>query len=287
MSSDLGDFLRSARERLSPEEVGLPPGSRRRTPGLRREEVATLAGISIEYLIRLEQGRDTGPSQSVLAALATALRLADDERKHLMVLALREQDPGVCRAGPLPIEDIASSVTLLLGRLQPSPAVVLGPYGDLLAWNSTWTRLAAPIGLLDSPRPNLARYIFTHSSARTTYVDWPGVADAQAAQLRIAMGTWNHDERVQDLIAELSAHPEFARRWSAHEVSDQKRGAARLTHPTLGPLAVRYEIMLLADHFDQRLMVWLPDDEQTDRAFASLGDDPAAPVTQLRVVGDE
>lgn len=290
MASDLGDFLRSQRERLSPEDFGFRAGGRRRTPGLRREEVATLAGISIEYLIRLEQGRDTSPSSPVLNALATALRLDDDERKHLVVLAMREHDSGVCRAGPLPIEAVAPSVTLLLQRLEPSPAVVLGPYGDLLAWNGVWTRLVAPVGLLDGPHPNLIRYVFVHPSARTMYADWDSVADAHAAQLRAATATWHQDQRVHDLVEELSAEPEFARRWSAHEVGDEKRGATRLQHPTFGPLAVRFEILLLADHFDQRMMVWLPDDEHTDAAFASLADEaadaPAAPVTRLRVVGD-
>ncbi|WP_116998160.1 helix-turn-helix transcriptional regulator [Desertimonas flava] len=288
MASELGDFLRSHRERLSPEDFGFRGGGRRRTPGLRREEVATLAGISIEYLIRLEQGRDTSPSQPVLHSLAAALRLDDAERKHLVMLAMREQDSGVCRAGARPIETVAPSVTLLLQRLGPSPAVVLGPYGDLLAWNGTWTRLLAPVGLLDGPRPNLVRFVFTHPSARTLYADWDAVADAHAAQLRAAAASWHLDQRVHDLVAELSAEPEFARRWSAHQVGDEKRGATRLQHPTLGPLAVRFEILLLADHFDQRLLVWLPDDAPTDAAFTGLAgndtDGPAASVTRLRVV---
>lgn len=285
MASELGDFLRSHRERLSPEEFGFPTGRRRRTPGLRREEVATLAGISIEYLIRLEQGRDTSPSSPVLSALATALRLDEAQRKHLVVLAMREQDAGVCRAGPLPLEAVAPSVTQLLQRLEPSPAVVLGPYGDLLAWNGVWTRLVAPVGLLDGPRPNLVRHVFTHPSARTLYADWHAVADAHAAQLRSAAATWHQDQRVHDLVDELSREPEFTRRWSAHEVGDEKRGVTRLQHPALGAMAVRFEILLLADHFDQRMMVWLPDDEHTDAVFTSLADTAASPVTRLRVVG--
>ena len=136
----VAEFLRARREQLQPADVGLPDNGRRRTPGLRREEVATLAGVSIDYLVRLEQGRDTKPSPSVIAALADALRLDDEQRRQLYTLAMISQSAELCPA-PRPLaRAVAPTVTALLERLGPTPAFVVGPANDVLAWNDAWER---------------------------------------------------------------------------------------------------------------------------------------------------
>ena len=155
--SQLGEYLRARREQLQPADVGLPTSGRRRTPGLRREEVATLAGVSIDYLVRLEQGRDVNPSAGVLAGLAAALRLDDDERMHLFKLAAISGSSELCPAARAVAVDIPPSIRQLLERLDPTPAFVLGAAGDVLAANRAWETIVRPLGMLDGdgaePRP--------------------------------------------------------------------------------------------------------------------------------------
>jgi transcriptional regulator with XRE-family HTH domain len=288
MSSELGDFLRSSRERLTPEEVGLRSGRHRRTPGLRREEVAALAGISIEYLIRLEQGRDSNPSASVLAALSDTLRLSEAERQHLAMLSIHANQSPMCPEKSSPTEEVAPTVVQMLQHLEPAPATVVGPFGDLLAWNGQWTRLVAPLGLLDGPRPNLAHYVFLHPAARSVLPDWDDVADQQASRLRPAAAWFADDARMQSLLAELHAAPGFDDRWNGRLVDEERSGTLRLAHPVLGDLRVNVETMLLGTVWAQRLLVWLPGNEATARAFSELAADPAPVVRthRLRVVGD-
>lgn len=284
---ELGRFLRSRRERLTPAEVGLPDSGRRRTPGLRREEVATLAGISVDYLIRLEQGRDTNPSGAVLAAVANVLQLDDDERIHLKQLAAMTQAPELCSLSTPPVSDVAPTVRELLARLAPTPAFVVAPVNDVLAWNPPWARVAAGIGLLDGQPPNLARFVFLHPAARRAYPDWERAADDQVSQLRQAFTRYGHHERAADLLAELVDVPEFAVRWSTHEVSAKHRGAKRIVHPTAGELRFDFEVLVLPDDGDMRLITWLPSDEATDERMRSLlvaDDDSRQP--RLRLVGE-
>jgi transcriptional regulator with XRE-family HTH domain len=286
MSSELAEFIRAHRERVLPAEVGLPDHGRRRTPGLRREELATLAGISIDYLSRLEQGRNTSPSASVLNALAFALRLTDDEKQHLVLLALRDSRPAGCAARHVPSDQLAPSVEVVLRRLAPAPAVVLSPYADLLGWNSAWAALVAPLGMIDGVRPNLARYVFGHPKARSTYPHWSAMADEQVRQLRAAVTRWDSDPRLGGLVTELSDDPEFAERWSRHGVAEKRRGTKSLTHPSAGDLTIAYEVMLLGDLLDQRLIVWLPADAHTGAVFDRLPDTATVttPPVQLRLV---
>src|SRR4051794_22095289 len=152
-SSELGSFLRARREGLSPAEVGLPDSGRRRTPGLRREEVATLAGVSIDYLVRLEQGRDSNPSASVIAALAAALRLTDEERTHLGTLAQLSNSQELCPSVLPSLTEVAPTLRTLLDRLDPTPAFLVSPINDVLAWNPAWERVAAPLGMVDGEPP--------------------------------------------------------------------------------------------------------------------------------------
>jgi transcriptional regulator with XRE-family HTH domain len=288
MSSELGDFLRASRERLTPDEVGLPPGRRRRTPGLRREEVAALAGISIEYLVRLEQGRDSNPSAAVLAALADTLRLPEHERQHLGMLSIHANQSEMCPGKSAPTEDVAPSLIQMLQQLEPAPAAVVGPFGDLLAWNGQWTRLVAPMGLLDGPRPNLAHHLFLHPAARPAFPEWDDLADQHVSRLRPAAAWFGDDPRMQTLLAELNTSPDFAERWNGRMVAEERSGAMRIAHPVLGALRVNFETMSLGDVWPQRMLVWLPGDDATTQAFADLAADPAPVVRtpRLRVVGD-
>jgi transcriptional regulator with XRE-family HTH domain len=193
--SVLAEFLRARREALSPDDVGLRSSGRRRTPGLRREEVATLAGVSIDYLVRLEQGRDTNPSAAVLTALAEALRLTPAERQHLMSLAAQTSSPDFCPGGSIAEPEVAPGLRAMLERFEPSAAVVVGPYGDLLAWTAAWGALAGPMGFLDDEVPNMSRFTFCSPRARDVFVDWEAAADKSAGLLRAVALRWRDDER--------------------------------------------------------------------------------------------
>jgi transcriptional regulator with XRE-family HTH domain len=273
MSSELGSFLRARREGLSPAEVGLPDSGRRRTPGLRREEVATLAGVSIDYLVRLEQGRDSNPSASVIAALAAALRLTDEERSHLGTLARIHNSQELCPSVKPSGTDVAPTLRTLLDRLGPTPAFLLSPVNDVLAWNPTWERLAAPLGMLDGDPPNLVRHVFLDPRAHDVHPEWAAAADEQVRQLRAAAAHWSWDERFQALIEELTDTPEFDRRWSAHTLTAKRRGTKRLQHPDLGALRFDFEVLLVGELAEQRLVTWLPADDATEAALA-----PASPA---------
>ncbi|MCU1502281.1 MAG: transcriptional regulator [Ilumatobacteraceae bacterium] len=284
--AELADFLRARREQLRPQDVGLRDAGRRRTPGLRREEVATLAGVSIDYLVRLEQGRDIHPSAAVIAALADALQLDEPERHHLAKLALIGSNRELCPATSPLVVDVVPTVELLLERLLPTPAFVVGPAKDVLSFNSAWATLVRPLGLLDASRPNLARYVFLHPMARRSYPDWSWAADEQVGRLRDAALRWGDDPHVVTLLDLLGGVPEFASRWAQHPVSEKRRGTRRIDHPRVGELRVAYEIMQLADG-DQRLVTWLPgDDASAGLLTAALADGDAGGAPQLRVVRD-
>jgi len=284
----LAEFLRARREQLQPGDVGLPDSGRRRTPGLRREEVATLAGISIDYLVRLEQGRDTRPSASVIAALADGLRLDDGRRRQLYTLAMVSQMAELCPASrPLALA-VAPTVRALLERLGPTtPAFVAGPVNDVLAWSRSWEQLVRPLGMLDGAIPNLARHVFLHPSARTVYPDWIVAADEQVSRLRAASARWGHDESFGALMDELRSAPDFVKRWSLFATTEKRRGTTHIVHPDAGQLRLDYEVLLLPDDVEeQRLITWLPNDDATAYALARIGETVVATSpAQLRVVG--
>lgn len=283
----VGEFLRSRREQLHPDDVGLPDSGRRRTPGLRREEVATLAGVSIDYLVRLEQGRDTRPSASVIAALADALRLDDEQRRQLSILAMISQSPELCPTARPIARSVPPTVAALLDRMDTTPAFVASPANDVLAWNTPWGRLVRPLGMLDGAMPNLARHVFLHPGARTIYPDWLAAADQQVSRLRAASARWGDDEGFAALMDELRDAPGFAERWAGFAATEKRRGATRIGHPDLGGLRFAYEELLLPDDVDeQRLVTWLPADDATSTAIAVTADGnvPTSPA-QLRVVG--
>jgi transcriptional regulator with XRE-family HTH domain len=283
----LAEFLRARREQLQPGDVGLPDSGRRRAPGLRREEVATLAGVSIDYLIRLEQGRDTRPSPSVIVALGDALRLDDGQRRQLYMLAMLSQRGELCPAAPPLTRKVAPTVMALLERLGPTPSFVVGPANDVLAWNDAWEQLVRPLGMLERAVPNLARHVFLYPRAPTVYPDWMAAADEQVSRLRAATARWGDDESFAALVDELRTVPAFVERWSIFATTEKRRGTTRIVHPDLGGLRLNYEVLLLADDVDeQRLITWMPADQATADALARSGQTavPTSPA-QLRVIG--
>ncbi|MBG0563152.1 helix-turn-helix domain-containing protein [Actinoplanes aureus] len=268
--NELGLFLRTRREAITPAEAGLPPGSRRRTPGLRRSEVATLAGVSVEYLIRLEQGRDRRPSPQVLSALAGVLRLTPAERVHLHRLTKSADAGFTCRGAAGPARTVRPTVRALLDQLEPAAAVLVNQLGDVLAYTPAFARLARPLGLLDGDPPNLVRYVFGDPRARTAYPDWGHVADEQVAALK--QGPFRADPHVATLADELTvtAGEEFTGRLGSVPGLPRANGALRMNHPSAGPLRLAYETLDFSADDDQRLIVYLPADDATAVALRGL-----------------
>lgn len=276
--NQLGAFLRARREAVTPAQVGLPEGGRRRTPGLRRSELATLAGVSVEYLARLEQGRDRHPSPAVLGALADALRMAPAERVHLRILS-KSGDGAGCQAAPA--DTVRPTVRTLLDRLEPTPAVLVNRLGDLLAWTGGYERLAGPVGLLDGDPPNLVRYTFTDERARSAYPDWDGVADERVASLRTASaGDCPHFSGFIDELV-VTAGASFSERGKAPPRLPRRSGVERFVHPDAGELRLAYETLDLPIGDDQSLIAYLPADDATAEGLARL-----RPRTLRAVSGD-
>jgi transcriptional regulator with XRE-family HTH domain len=244
--AELADFLRRGRARLDPSDVGLAPGTRRRTPGLRREEVAALAGMSVDYYTRLEQSRGPRPSRQMLTALARALRLTDDERDHLFHLAGEEP----------PRREVASAhvrpaLLLVLDRLHDTPAQVVTDCGDVLAQNALARALSGD-AFVRSPRErNLLRRFFLDPTARDLFPpeDLPDHARAHVANLRAVAAARPDDPEPAALVAELrSSSEEFARLWDEHEVAVRRASTKRFRHPLVGLLELDCEVLLSHEH---------------------------------------
>lgn len=240
-TSQLGEFLSTRRAQLKPGDVGLPDyGDRRRVPGLRREELAQLAGVSVAYYIRLEQGLSLNASPQVLDALATALRLDDAERRHLHTLT------GDARHSRrrLPAERVTAAVRQLVDAFGDSPVVVLGRRSDILMWNRPGHALFAGHLVPESPdqpatRPNTAKLVFLDAHTRDLYVDWPRKARDVVGKLRQAVGEYPDDPQLASLIGELTMRsPQFASLWAQHRVRAWDMAEYRMRHPTVGELDV-------------------------------------------------
>ncbi|GII63065.1 transcriptional regulator [Sphaerisporangium krabiense] len=266
MGSPLGNFIRSKRDSIQPESLGLPDRGRRRSPGLRRLDLATCAGISVEYLTRIEQGRDRNPSPTVVNALADALRLDSPERNHLRYLAKITGDECSILIRPVPpSRRVRPPVLRTLRLLEPSVAIVTNRLGDVLAHTSGYRLVTSGTGLLDDAHPNLNRYLFTDPRARTFFVDWDDVADEQAFDLWQAPSL----ENLEWLTAELTpiAGPDFTDRLNRHVVP--RRGVLRLDHPSGHRLRLLRETLELPAEA-QQLVVFLPADDQTAEAIDQL-----------------
>ncbi|GHJ09531.1 transcriptional regulator [Micromonospora humidisoli] len=253
----LGEFLRSRRSRLSPQEAGVPTyGGRRRVPGLRREELALLAGVSASYYARLEQGQATNASPEVLDALSRALRLDAAERRHLSGLAAAPRRPAVRR---LPPERVDAAVHDLVAALGDVPVLVLGRRLDVLAWNTAGHALFA--GHLEPDtvhrpdrRPNMARLVFLDAHTRELYVDWQAKARAVVATLRMASGQHPTDPLLAALVGELAVgSAEFAARWADHRVKAGGTATYAMRHPLVGTLTVTQQNLRTED--DQTVVV--------------------------------
>ncbi|MEW9527193.1 helix-turn-helix domain-containing protein [Microbispora sp. NPDC049125] len=261
----LGEFLRARREAVTPAEVGLPGGGRRRTPGLRRSELATLAGISVEYLTRLEQGRDRHPSAPVLAALADALRLSTGERvqllHHFKAAGGAGRLVGQCHRPPA--QSVRPTVRALLDRLEPAPALVINRLSDVLAHTNGYERLTGPIGLLDHRPANLLRYLFADPRARAAYPEWKRVADERLAGLK--RGVSRDDPHVEHLVDELTlaVGAPFTDRLKAPRGPAGRTGLELMAHPEAGQLRLAYETLDLSDDDSQLLIAYLPADDAT------------------------
>ncbi|MFJ3664994.1 helix-turn-helix transcriptional regulator [Streptomyces sp. NPDC090106] len=247
--TELADFLRRARARLNPSDVGLTPGARRRTPGLRREEVAQLTGMSVDYYTRLEQRRGPRPSRQMLAALARSLRLTNDERDHLFHLA-GEEPPR--RGGGS--HHVKPGLLLILDRLHDTPAMVVGDCGDALAQNAMSRALSGDMMARPPRERNMLRRFFLEPGARELFPpeDVAEHARQHVASLRAVAAARPDDPAPAALVAELrSGSEEFARLWEEHEVSVRRQATKRFRHPQVGLLELDCEILLGEDGVQQ------------------------------------
>ncbi|WP_250032307.1 helix-turn-helix domain-containing protein [Paractinoplanes maris] len=244
--NEFGHFVRARRGRIPPQQVGLTPSGRRRVPGLRREELARIAGVSPRYLTRLEQGQDRNPSPQVLRALATALRLNADETAHLCALA-----------APPPLvtghDEVSDVVQRLLDAWTNVPAYVRNRRFDVLAANKS----AMALSTLYTPGGNLVRGVFLDPAVRTLFPDWTEVAAQTAAALR-AEGT-SHDPRTAELVSSMLADSDFRAMWEAHDVRPVRDAIKRFDHPIVGSLTLRREALSIAGGIDRVIITYQAD----------------------------
>ena len=247
LGNQLGEFLRARRARVRPEQAGLAPGGgRRRTPGLRREELATLAGVGIDYLNRLEQGRETNPGSSVLNAIAKALMLNEEEHAHLYALARHAAHTD---APPRrPDQTLRPGVVLLLENLRPCPAYVLSRYGDVLAANPEGLALHVGLGAWPADQRNTIRYLFRDPISRELFADWDRLARVTVARLHRLVGEDPGAPEPAALIDELREHSrEFADLWELHDIATRGGDRRLFRHPVVGDLALDAEMLYLGD----------------------------------------
>ncbi len=250
--SPVGDFLQARRRELTPRQVGLPDtGSPRRVVGLRREEVAQLAAISVDYYTRLEQGR-LHPSALVLVTLARALRLDDDQQTYLYTLA------GKAPAHPRrrPAQRLRPAMQRLLDQLTEAPAMVLGRRLDILAWNAGASALFTDFAQIPARERNYVRLLFTNPTMRDLHVDWEDTARTAAASLRMEAAHDADDPDLAVLVGELSVHdPDFRTWWASHRAASTTYGTKHYRHPLAGDLTLDCDMWPSADGSGQRLMV--------------------------------
>lgn len=258
---ELGRFLRARRTQLSPEDAGLTVGPGwRRTPGLRREELASLAGVSVDYYTRLERGKETRPSPAVVGALARALKLGEQEHAHLFELVTRAAHGTPRPRGSSTSETAGSGTELLLERLRPYPARVLSRTMDVLAWNPGGIRTLP--GMEDWPieRYNITRYVFLHPGARDLFADFEAVAAGCMARLRALGGTDPDAPGLAELIEELqTGSAEFAQLWERYEVRSSTLPSKTMHHPEVGTMTLNAQSMQLDGTPGHRLVVYYAD----------------------------
>lgn len=263
---ELAAFLRARRNALTPAEVGLPTGRSRRTPGLRREEIAMLAGVSVTWYTWLEQGRRINVSTDVLEALARALRLDDAERQHLLTLAVRAP-----AAHAEDVADVPDALVRLITSMEPAPAYVLGPRWEFLAWNRPQARLYPVIERLDDADRNLLWAMFAEPSVRPLLDDWPAQARRILAEFRAGTAALRDDPQVTTLVDRLrAASPEFADWWPQLDVAQFQTRLRRYHHPRAGELVFEYQQLTPSEWPSLRVVCQLPlpGDDSAERLAA-------------------
>jgi transcriptional regulator with XRE-family HTH domain len=262
--AELADFLRSRRASLQPADVGLPGGGRRRTPGLRREEVAQLAGVGTTWYTWLEQGREVRASLDVLEAIARALRLTAAERTHLLLLGRGEEPPPPCQG---PAERASATLRRLIENLGPSPAFILGRRWDYLAWNEAATALFGELGAVSRGERNHAWLTFMDPARREMFTDWERSSRLLVAKFRADSAHNLGDPGFEQLILALRrSSPEFCRAWKLHEVSTYGEGRKELRHPSAGLLCFAHAVFHPVEAPEQRLVLYSPLPEHDTRA---------------------
>lgn len=267
MATPLGDYLRHKRDSIRPETFGLPAGERRRAPGLRRTELAMRARISVEYLARIEQGRDQNPSPSVINAIADALSLDAAERQHVRYLA--KITSGACAAPPPPApikREVRPAMRTLLELLEPGVAMITNRLGDVLAHTSGFAVLMEETGLLDTDAPSLTRFVFTDPRARAVFPDWGQVADEQAFDLWLTPTLGNLQWFVEEFGP--AAGPEFDNR--LHHPVPPPAVPLVIMHPSGQRMTWHREKLQLPESDAQEMVVFLPGDESTAAAMEDL-----------------
>jgi transcriptional regulator with XRE-family HTH domain len=271
---ELAAFLRSRRARLLPSEVGLPDGVRRRTPGLRRQEVAQLAGMSVDYYIRLEQARGPNPSRQVLSALSRALMLTRDEREYLFRIAGESPPPTVG-----PSREVTPGLRYLLDSLPETPAYIVDAKYDVLAWNELATHFISDLSTVAESDRNMIRWMFRQpdTDPHWSQEDTVRFARATVADLRAAYARYPGDRGIEELVTELlGVSRRFAEMWAAHEVEVRRRIVKQVKHPLAGPLEFECQVLHIPDT-DQRVIVYCAaPDSPTQQAFRRLAGLPVA-----------
>ncbi|WP_372631567.1 helix-turn-helix transcriptional regulator [Cohnella sp.] len=251
----LGNFLRDLRSSVSPLDVGLLPGNRRRTRGLRREEVAGIANIGLSWYTRLEQGRDIRPSVGVLESLASALKLSPNERRHLFLLAGESLPP----QSTIIEEKISPSIQDMLDELNPNPAYVIGKKWDFLAWN----KAADAVFMINRVSPphdyNLMWRQFTDPMWKEGSEDWESISRRMIAEFRTSRARYLNDDSFDKLIEDLKrTSADFTRMWQYHEVPGSLDGYKKLLHPTFGVIEFEHVTLQFPNEPDQRIMIYMP-----------------------------
>ncbi len=288
-ANEIGEFLKTRRDRISPEQAGLSAyGKRRRVSGLRREEVAMLAGISVEYYVQLERGRVRGVSEDVLEAVATALQLDEIEHAHLFHLVRAvKQRPLPHTATP---EQVRPGVQRVLDSLTESAAFVRNGRLDILSANRLGYALYSE-AFADPDRPtNLGRFVFLNPRSRDFYGDWDGIADAGVGSLRAEAGRDPFDRSLTDLIGELSTRSEeFRTRWATHDVEQYRTGTQPFHHPLVGELTLHYETLEFTTDLGQTLVAYTPEpgspSQESLRRLANWA--PTRTTDQGRTTGNQ
>ncbi|WP_055701999.1 MULTISPECIES: helix-turn-helix transcriptional regulator [Streptomyces] len=284
--TELGRYLRARRARVTPAEAGLPAGAGiRRTPGLRREELATLAGVSVDYYTRLERGRETNPSTAVIDALARALRLTGDAHDRLHDLA--ELASGrLTEPHPTADHTVRESTLRMLEALAPLPAYVVSRHSYMLAANAPGRALLPGLWEWPAEQRNVTRYLFLHPVGRVLYQPWEETVATSVAHLRAVGGTDTDSPQLTNLVGELLLKsPDFARIWERYDVRERGGGLKTFAHPKVGTMTLTYEVMTLARAGGQRMVVYqAKPDTPDEKAMLALApgdrEDPeAAPGT--------